>query len=145
MSIRQHTHRVARVCGALDAPRSYLFVSAREPLAASAAVWSWPEGPPDLCVTSPSAEAQDTAAFASAGHFATILDEPLLARRRTTESWDDFRGRFADGLLVVSAYDTRAALIVCDQLPDDWPTPFVLDGESILRRADLLDGEIPLP
>jgi len=145
MSVSQPTQRRARRSPSFDAPRSYLFVAAREPLAAAAAVWSWPEGPPDLCITSPSPEAQDTAAFASAGHFATILHEPALARRRPMESWDDFKARFAEALLIVSAYDTRAALVVCDQLPDDWPTPFILDGESILRRADLLEGEIPLP
>jgi hypothetical protein len=39
----------------------------------------------------------------------------MLERRRATESWDDFKARFAEGLLIVSAYDTRAALVVCDQ------------------------------
>jgi hypothetical protein len=145
VSIRQHHHAVAREPNVFDAPRRYLFVSARDPLAAAAAVWSWPEGPPDLCVTSPSPEAQDTAAFASAGNLTTVMDEPMLARRQGTESCDDFKARFAEGLLIVSAYDTHAALVVCDQFPDEWPTPFVLDGESIFRRADLLRSEVPLP
>lgn len=57
-------------------------VWAREPLAATAAIRSWSEGPPDFYVTSLSPEAQDTAAFASAGHFVTIVDEPMLARQR---------------------------------------------------------------
>src|SRR5215475_11802311 len=100
MSVTQQTPNVARRPRAFDLPRSYLFVSAREPLAAAAALWSWPEGPPDLCITSPSPEAQDTAAFASAGHFATILDEPTLARRRPMESSDDFKARFAEALLI---------------------------------------------
>jgi hypothetical protein len=128
-----------------DAPRSYLFVSAREPLAAAAALWSWAEAPPDVCLTSPSPEAKDTAAFADAGHFAMIFDEPLLARRRPDESWDDFRERFAEALRIVSTYDGRAALVVCDELPDDWATPFVLDGDGILARADVLENEVPLP
>jgi hypothetical protein len=128
-----------------DAPRSYLFVSARDPLAAAVALWSWAEGPPDLCLTSPSPEAQDTAAFAAAGHLVTIFDEPLLARRQLGESWDNFGERFAEGLRIVAAYDTRAALVVCDQLPDGWATPFVLDGDGIVARAALLENEVPLP
>jgi hypothetical protein len=128
-----------------DAPRSYLFVSAREPLAAAVALWSWADGPPDLCITSPSPEAQDTAAFAADGHFVTIFDEPLLARRRPGESWDDFKGRFAEGLRIVATYDTRAALVVCDELPDGWGTPFVLDGDGIITRASVLEDEVPLP
>jgi hypothetical protein len=128
-----------------DAPRSYLFVSAREPLAAAVALWSWADGPPDLCLTSPSPEAQDTAAFAAGQHFVTIFDEPLLARRRPGESWDNFRGRFAEALRIVATYDTRAALVVCDELPDGWATPFVLDGDGIVARAAVLENEVPLP
>jgi hypothetical protein len=145
MSARPHPPPATGEAHGFDAPRSYLFVSAREPLAAAAALWSWADGPPDLCITSPSPEAQDTAAFAAAGHFVTTFDEPLLARRRPGESWNDFRDRFAEGLRIVAAYDTRAALVVCDEVPDRWPTPFVLDGENILERAELLEGEVPLP
>jgi hypothetical protein len=130
---------------AFDAPRSYLFVSSREPLAAAAALWSWADGPPDLCVTSPSHEAQDTAEFATAGHIVTTLDEPMLARRQPNESWDDFRARYSEALLIVSAYDTAAALLVCDQFPDRWRVPFTVDAEGILKRAALLDTEVPLP
>ncbi len=145
MSARPDPDTVAAEARAFDAPRSYLFVSAREPLAAATALWSWAEGPPDLCITSPSPEAQDTAAFAAAGHFVTIFREPLLARRSPGESWNDFRDRFAEGLRIVSAYDTRAALVVCDEVPDRWSMPFVLDDRSILERAELLEGEVPLP
>ena len=129
----------------LDSRRSYLVVTSREPLAAAIAVRSWPEGPPDLCITSPSPEAQDTAAFASDGHQVTRFDEPLLARRRVAESWDDFRARFAEGLRVVSAYDTRAAVVVCDELPDKWETPLAIDGDSILELARSLESEVPPP
>jgi hypothetical protein len=128
-----------------DGPRSYLVVSAREPLAAAAAAAAWPDGPPDLCITSPSDDARDTAAFVAAGRYVTTMNEPLLARRRPTESPDDFRDRFAMGLRIVSVYDTRASLVVCDELPDRQPTPFVLDGKSILRCATLLESEAPLP
>jgi undecaprenyl-diphosphatase len=127
-----------------DAPRSYLFVSAHEPLAAAVALRSWAEGTPDLCLTSPSPEAQDTGAFA-AGRFVTLFDEPLLARRRPGESWDNFRDRFAEALRIVATYDTRAALVVCDELPDGWATPFVLDDDGIIARAAVLEKELPLP
>jgi len=105
----------------------------------------WAEWPPDICITSPSSEAQDTAAFAVAGQFVTIFDGPLLARRRPRESWDTFRERLAEGLRIVARYDTPAALVVCDELPDDWATPFVLDGEGIVERAAVLEHELPLP
>jgi hypothetical protein len=45
----------------------------------------------------------------------------------------------------VAAHDTRAALLVCDEVPDAGLTPFALDGESILRRATLVESEVPLP
>jgi hypothetical protein len=128
-----------------DAPRSYLVVSAQEPLAAAVAVRSWLDGPPDLCITSPSHEAHDTAAFVSDGHAITTFDEPLLARRKPAETWDDFRARFAEGLRVVSAYDTRAALVVCDEVPDRWTTPLTLDGDGIVALAGSLESEVPLP
>jgi hypothetical protein len=145
MSARPDPQTAAAETRAFDAPRSYLFVTAREPLAAAAALWSWDDGPPDLCITSPSPEAQDTAAFAAAGHFVRTFDEPLLARRRPGESPDDFRDRFAEGLRIVSTYDSRAALVVCDQLPDRWPAPLILDDHSILERAESLEDEVPLP
>jgi hypothetical protein len=145
VSARADQHAAVVERRGLDAPRSYLFVSAREPLAAAVALRSWAEGPPDLCVTSPSPEAQDTAAFAAAGHVVTIFDEPLLARRGRGESWDDFRDRFAEGLRIVATYDTRAALVVCDELPDDWPTPFIVDGDGIVARVAVLEMEVPLP
>ena len=128
-----------------DSPRSYLVVTAREPLVAAVAVRSWRDGPPDLCVTSPSREAEDTAVFASDGRPVTIFHEPLLARRRPAEEWDDFRTRFAEGLRIVSAYDTRAALVVCDEVPDCWTSPLLLDGDSILELAGSLESEVPLP
>jgi hypothetical protein len=124
-----------------DSPRSYLVVTATEPLTAAVAVRSWPDGPPDLCVTSPSPAAQDTATFASSDPSITISDEPLLGRRRPAEDWDDFRSRFAEGLRIAATYDTRAALIVCDELPERWGTPLLLDGESILELAGSLEDE----
>jgi hypothetical protein len=127
-----------------DAPRSYLFVSARDPLAAASALWSWGAGPPDLCVTSPSDEAHDTGAFAFAGHSIPMIDEPGLARRQPGENWSDFDARFAEALLIVTAYDTRAALVVCDQFPQDWETPYYVDGDGLLGRAGLLERQLPL-
>jgi hypothetical protein len=45
----------------------------------------------------------------------------------------------------VATYDTPAALVACDELPDDWSTPFVLDGDGIVERAAVLENEVPLP
>ena len=145
MSVHADHHTDAVEPRRFDAPRMYLFVSAREPLVAAVALRSWAEGPPDLCITSPSSEAMDTAAFAVAAHTVTVFDEPLLARRRPGETWDNFRDRFAEGLRIVATYDTRAALVVCDELPDGWTTPFVLDGDGVLARAAVLENEVPLP
>jgi hypothetical protein len=128
-----------------DAPRNYLFVSAREPLAAAEALWHWDEGPPDLCVMSPSGEAHDTAVFASAGHHTRTIVEPLLARRRPGESTDDFAARFAEALLIVLAFDGLAVLVVCDELPAGWGTPFAVDDQSLLHRAEQVEREVPLP
>jgi hypothetical protein len=77
--------------------------------------------------------------------FVTIFDEPLLERRRPGESWDNFKDRFAEGLHLVATYDTRAALVVCDELPDSWATPLVLDCDGIVARAGVLENEVPLP
>jgi hypothetical protein len=128
-----------------DAPRSYLFVTAGERPAAAEAMRFWADGPPDLCITSPSEEATDTAEFLLAGAYVPMMSEPLLEACRPWESWDDFTCRFAMGLRIVAAYDTRAALVVCDEVPDGRPTPFALDGESILGRAALLESAVPLP
>jgi hypothetical protein len=48
-------------------------------------------------------------------------------------------------LRIVAIYDTRAALVVCDELPDSWTTPFVLDDDGIIARAEALENEVPLP
>ena len=120
---------------------SYLIVTAREPLAAAVAVRSWPDGPPDSFVTSPSPEAQDTAAFVANGTQVASVDEPLLARRGPTEDWTEFRARFAEALRVVSARDARAGLIVCDEVPDRWITPLLVDGDGILELARSLESE----
>jgi hypothetical protein len=128
-----------------DAPRSYLIVTSREPLAAAVAVRSWAAGPPDLCITSPSPVARDTAAFATDGGAITLFDEPLIAQRRPAEAWDDFRARCAEALRVVSSYDTRAALVVCDEVPDRWITPLLLDEQTILELAESLENEVSLP
>ena len=128
-----------------DGPRNYLFVSAREPLAAAEAVWYWLDAPPDLCVTSPSKEAHDTAAFACAGHDVSVIEEPMLARRSPVETEDGFADRFSKALRMVSEFDTRAALVVCAEFPAHWRTPFVVDGEGLARLATLLERALPLP
>jgi hypothetical protein len=39
----------------------------------------------------------------------------------------------------------RATLVVCDELPAKWGTPLFADDESLERRANRLDSELPLP
>jgi hypothetical protein len=65
-----------------------------------------------------------------AADYAPMMSEPLPETRRPSESWDDFGDRFATALRTVDAYDTRAALVVCDEVAVGRPTPFALDGES---------------
>jgi hypothetical protein len=50
------------------------------------------------------------AAFVCAGHFVRTMEEPMLARRGSQESVDNFADRFAEALLIVLTYDARAAL-----------------------------------
>jgi hypothetical protein len=64
--------------------RTYLFVSASEPLAAADAAWS-ARTPVDLCVAGPSRAAHDTATFACGGYPIRMIEEPLLASRRPDE------------------------------------------------------------
>jgi hypothetical protein len=125
--------------------RNYLFVSSRRPATAAAAVRSWAYGPPDLCVTSPSAEARDTALFACAGHFVPLTDEPLLEHRLPVESADDFASRFAQAVSFVLELDTRAALVVCDDLPSDWPVPSSADDGTLTRRVRRIEHEAAHP
>jgi hypothetical protein len=127
-----------------DGPRSYLFVSAQEPLAAAEAVSAWADGPPDLCVTSPSSEAHETAAFAHAGHHVRTIAEPLLSGRRPGESGADAAARYATALRILYALDTRAALVVLDDSFAE-AKPFVLDANAVLERADWIDQTLPLP
>ena len=93
MSAVPDENAVAGLPRPFDEPRSYLVATSREPLAAAVAVRSWPNGPPDLCVTSPSGEARDTAAFAADDDSVTIFDEPLLASRRPAENPQRFSPR----------------------------------------------------
>jgi hypothetical protein len=125
--------------------RNYLFVSAQQPATAAAAVRSWAYGPPDLCVTSPSAEARATALYACAGHFVPLTEEGLLEQRLPVESADDFAARFAQAVSFVLELDTRAALVVCDDLPTDWPVPSSVDDEGLARRVRLVEQDVPRP
>jgi hypothetical protein len=45
----------------------------------------------------------------------------------------------------VLAFDTRAALVVCDDVPAHWGTPLFVDDESLLRSIELTERELPLP
>jgi hypothetical protein len=128
-----------------DGPRSFLLVSAGDPVTAERAVAEWAEGPPDLCVTSPSQAAHDTANAACAKHDVPMLDEPLLAGRLPDESGADYASRTAEALRTLNAFDTRAALVVWDDLFTEGGRPVVFDGEGLLRRADSIERDTPPP
>jgi hypothetical protein len=58
---------------------------------------------------------------------------------------DNFADRYVEALRIVLTYDARAALVVCDELPAKWGAPLFADDESLQRRADRLERELPLP
>jgi len=121
-----------------------VFVSALEPLAAAQAVWSSPV-PIDLCAAGPSDAARDTAHFAVAGRPVRLVSEPLLAARRVGESDGALAAREADALLALYALDTRAALVVWDELERDGSQPIILNEWWLLDRAERIDLALPLP
>jgi hypothetical protein len=126
-------------------PRSFLFATSSEPGAASAAVRSWPAGPPDLCVTSPSAEARLTALRACEGHAVKVIEDALLSRRSPAESAADFDARRAEALRFLHELDTHSTLVVSDDLFAGAVTPFVCDDATLLRRARAIERSLPLP
>jgi hypothetical protein len=127
-----------------EGPSSYLFVSSGEPAAAAEAVAEWVAGPPDVCVTSPSTRARETAAFACAGQYVDTITEPLLAGRGPAESGADVAARYAEALRTLYALNTRAALVVLDD-PFAEGKPFVLDTDALLVRAESIERRLPSP
>jgi len=127
-----------------DGPRRYLFVSSREPAAAVEAVAEWADGPPDVCVISPSPRARQTAALVSASQYVDTITEPLLSGRGPAESGADVAARYAEGLRALYALNTRAALVVLDD-PLAEGEPFVLDADSLLQRAESIERRLPSP
>jgi hypothetical protein len=123
--------------------RTFVFVSAHEPLAAAQAVWSSPV-PIDLVVAGPSDAARRTATFAVAGRAVRLVSEPLLAARRASESDIALAAREADALLALYALDTHAALVVWDEL-DHQPDPLAVDEWWLLDRAERISLALPLP
>jgi hypothetical protein len=123
--------------------RTFVFVSAFEPLAAAQAVWSSPV-PIDLVVAGPSDAARHTAAFAIAGRAVRMVSEPLLAARRPTESAIAAAAREADALLALYALDTHAALVVWDELGHQ-PDPPTVDEWWLLDQSERISLALPLP
>ena len=121
--------------------RTYLLVSTSRPLAAAAALRG-ADGPPDLCVTSPSAAARETAAFAAGGRYVRTIDEPLLARRADGESLDDLAARYAEALRVLHALTSRRTLVVVDELPPRYDGVLALDDAELLRCADRVEQDV---
>ena len=123
---------------------TYLLVSAFDPRAAIRAVASAP-APIDLCVTSPSPQAHETAAAAIGRRWVYTTDEPLLAARVDGESEADVVARYAEALRILWAYDAKSALVVCDELAILGDTMLVLDSVALARAADDLEQALPLP
>jgi broad specificity phosphatase PhoE len=124
--------------------RTFVLTSARDREGAARAVAAAPTLP-DMCVTSPSREARETAAYAVGGRWVLTVDEPLLVARTPGESGADVLARLAQAFRVVHATDTTVALMVCDGLDVLGATSFVLDDAALLRLADDLDRAVSLP
>jgi hypothetical protein len=130
--------------------RTFVFVSATEPLAAAQAAWSSPH-PIDLCVTAPSETARETGVFACAGRAVRIVDEPLLSARWPGEDEVGQAARRADALRAVYALDTRCALVVWDTL-SMWTAllpggadPIFLEETWLLHTAEQIERQLPFP
>ena len=124
--------------------RSFLLVSASSPDDAARAVANSPE-PPDMCLTSPSQQARDTAAFAFQGRWVFTLEEPLLAARNEHEDGGDVLARLAVALRSIAAYDANLPFVVVDKLDVLGATAFLLDELGLARLADDIDRLVPLP
>jgi len=133
-AVRNDSH-LDRVSRQGRAGRTFVFVSALEPLAAAQAIWSAPT-PVDLCVAAPSRTARETAAFAVAGRPVATVLEPLLAAPREGQTGAARAARAADALLALYALDTRTALVVWDDPETERWLPPVADEWWLLDRAE---------
>lgn len=124
--------------------RTFILVSASSPDDAARAVANSPE-PPDLCLTSPSQEARDTAAFAFQGRWIFTLEEPLLAGRNEHEDGGDVLIRLAVALRSIAAYDANLPFVVVDKLDVLGATVFHLDELGLARLADDLERVVTPP
>jgi hypothetical protein len=121
--------------------RLYLIVSAGRPLEAKAAMLHAP-APPDLCIRSPSPEAERAADVAFAGGYVRTIVEPLLAKRAAGESLGDFTWRCADALRNLYALDTRLAFVVVDELHTVDKSVLLLDEQSLIQIAEGLERSV---
>jgi hypothetical protein len=124
--------------------RTFAFVAAGEPLAATRAVRS-AVPPIDLCVAAPSELARITALSAVAGRPVRVDFEPLLAGRRPDEDAIAWAAREADALLALYALDTRAALVVWDEVPTLAAKTPLVDEWWLLHRAEQIGLALPPP
>jgi hypothetical protein len=127
-----------------DPPRSFLFVSAYDPEAAVTAVREWADGPPDVCMRSPSTAAHETAARACPDGV-PVFEEALLAGRFADEDAADYAARTETALRLLNALETRSALVVWDELRSPGGMPFVVTGDELVSAADAIDRDLPAP
>jgi hypothetical protein len=125
-----------------EVERMYLLVSSDSPVEVRATMLRAPRAP-DLCVRSPSPDAQRAAEAAFAGGYVRTIVEPLLARRGDGESVGDFMSRCAEALRTLYAFDTRTALVVFDELPAALGGAVELAEHQLLEIADELDRAAP--
>jgi hypothetical protein len=125
-----------------DVERTYLLVSSDSPVEVQATVLRAPRAP-DLCVRSPSPDAQRAAEAAFGGGYVRTIVEPLLTRRGDGESLGDFMARCAEALRTLYAFDTRTALVVFDELPAALGGALELEEHQLLEIADELDRAAP--
>jgi hypothetical protein len=121
--------------------RTYLLVAAEEPYEAAAAL-SRLSAPPDLCVRSPSWQAHFTADVVFHGRYVRMIDEPLLARRRSGESEGDYAWRCADALRRLYALDVKKAFVIFDTYVDAVRRPLLLDERALLGLAETVDRDM---
>lgn len=124
-----------------DRLRTYLLVAAEEPFEAAAAL-SWLSAAPDLCVRSPSVEANDTTDVAFHGGYVRTIDEPLLARRRSGESEGDYTWRCADALRALYALDAHTTFVIFDTYVDTLRRPRLLDERALLQIAETVERAV---
>ena len=76
------------------------------------------------------------------GRYVRMIDEPLLARRRSGESEGDYAWRCADALRSLYALDVKKAFVIFDTYVDTVRRPLLLDERALLGLAETVDRDM---